>query len=507
MRHTPQIILPKTQKFLHDPALSSASSIDVYNPYGVPEDFAEFARTCMVRSGLDFIPFELFDYQIELSNLIDRCPGVALLKVRQCGQSELVICKMLHQSLLYPAFLGVCFSLGQSEASKLSDRVGVMVNGVKDFSWATDSKTARKSAKGGELLFRPSTPSAARSLASLTWIFADECGFPAEIEEMYGNACPAQAMSGHKARRILGTTIPPEGLSCWYGMTFWNQKNLTFNLEEEIEIVKAGGGNQGPGFSYWIDDQGWARILLHWHAHPIYSLIPNRLAKIKEAEKLTDEQLAREHDLGIPKSGGSLFNFAKLEQSKRDWTPDRTAYDGTVTVWHPPQPRHNYITGTDPNGGGSNMFCTQVWDITTVPFKLVAEYAEAQQEVLHSVEVTDDLIKLYKPVRASVEGNFGGVVIAETLRAANDEVQIDVVTTSNRSKQVNTDRIAYETEAGNYEFAKDWRGAEEAKYFSALKREATQGTDDSIMAWAIAFANIEDILEKIGPSLDWYGLA
>jgi hypothetical protein len=485
----------------------SQTALDVYNPYGVPEDFAEFARTCMVKSGLDFVPFELYDYQLKIAELMDTCEGIAIFKVRQMGFSEVAICKMLHQSLLYPAFFGISFSLTQGDSSKLSDRVGIMPRGIDEFKWLVDSKTARKSGKGGELLFRPSTPNASRGLASLTWLLFDEVGFPPAAEEMYGNATPALAMTGARARRVLGTTIPPIGLGCWFGQTFWNQKDLDFNLEEELEIVRAGGGNQGPGFSYWVSNKGWARVLLHWYAHPIYSIMPNRLADIKEREKITEEQLQREHNLSIPKSGGSLFNFAKLEQSKRDWTPDRTAYDGTVTIWHPPQPRHNYITGTDPNGGGSNMFCTQVWDITTVPFKLVAEYAEAQQEVLHSVEVTDDLIKLYKPVRASVEGNFGGVVIAETLRAANDEVQIDVVTTSNRSKQVNTDRIAYETEAGNYEFAKDWRGAEEAKYFSALKREATQGTDDSIMAWAIAFANIEDILEKIGPSLDWYGLA
>lgn len=484
----------------------SATDLSVYNPYGVPEKFEDFAKLCQVRSGLEFVPFELYDYQIELSNLIDKCKGIAALKTRQMGFSELCSCKMLHESLLYPAFLGVAFSLGQAEASKLSDRVGVMPAGISGFSWQIDSKTARKSEKGGELLFRPSTPNSARSLASVTWLILDECGFPADIEEMYGNATPAQSMVGDRARRILGTTIPPEGLDCWFGQTFWKQSDLTFDLLDEIEVVKNNGGNQGPGFSYWIDDEGWARVLLHWYAHPIYCSMPNRLAKIKADEKLTEEQLQREHNLGIPKEGGSLFNYEQLEASKCDWNIESIEYGNTLTIWHQPKRNHNYIMGTDPNGKGSNNFVTQVWDITTTPFKLVAEYAEANQASLtRSIEITSDLIERYQPFRATVESNFGGVVIAENLREDNYDIQVDVVVTTARSKQVNTDRIAYELESGSFEYASDWEGVGEAKKFSALHREAASGMDDRIMAWAVTFANIEDIMEELGQPPDWIG--
>jgi hypothetical protein len=162
--------------------------------------------------------------------------------------------------------------------------------------------------------------------------------------------------------------------------------------------------------------------------------------------------------------------------------------------------------GTDPNGKGSNNFVTQVWDITTAPFKLVAEYAEANQASLtRSIEITSDLIERYQPFRATVESNFGGLVIAENLREDNYDIQVDVVVTSARSKQVNTDRIAYEVEAGSFEYANDWEGVGEAKKFSALHREATSGMDDRIMAWAVTFANIEDIMEELGQPPDWIG--
>jgi hypothetical protein len=417
---------------------------------------------------VDFIPFELFDYQQEISDLYDRCRGLAVLKTRQTGFTELCGAKMLHRSLLSPAYLGVAFSLGQQESSKLSDRVGMMPNGVQDFRWTIESKTARKSERGGELLFRPSTPNAARSLASVTDLFMDECGFPADIEEMYGNATPAQSMVGEAAKRILGTTIPPDGLSCWFGRTFWQGQE--FDLGEEIARVQEGRGRQDKGFSYWVDDQGWARILLHWQSHPIYSAIPNYLDKIRKSEQITEEQLQREHNLGLPANGASLFLHEAIAAAG---------------------------TGIDPNFGavGGDYFVAQVWDITTTPFSLAAEYRSNENSVYRSKQEAVKLVEAYRPVIVSVEANGGGVAIAEDVARENPRTQVEMVRTTQVSKRLHTDRAAMLIERGDICYPSDWVGISELQKFSALTRQATTGHDDCVMAMAISFAYLDDALE------------
>lgn len=451
------------------------------NPYNVPLDFKEFAQSCRIRSGVDFVPFELFDYQEEISDLFDRCRGLAVLKTRQTGFSELCAAKMLHRSLIHPAYLGVAFSLGQQESSKLSDRVGLMPSGVEDFRWSVESKTARKSERGGELLFRPSTPNSARSLASVTDLFFDECGFPSTIEEMYGNATPAQSMVGDKAKRILGTTIPPEGLSCWFGRTFW--QGVDFDLDEEIARVQEGRGRQDKGFSYWIDDRGWARILLHWQSHPIYSVIPNYLDKIRASEQITEEQLQREHNLGLPANGASLF--------LRD-----AVASAAIGKWQPAT-RSQYLIGIDPNFGsvGGDYFVCQVWDISKAPFNLAAEYRSNEGSVYRSKEECLKLINKYRPVIVAVEANGGGVAIAEDIARANPRTQVEMVRTTQVSKRLNTDRAAMLIERGDIIYPSDWVGISELQKFSAITRQATTGNDDCVMGMAIAFAYLDDALE------------
>lgn len=458
------------------------SAIDEKNPYSIPEDFREFAKLCQIRSGVDFVPFDLFDYQEEISNLIDQCKGIAVLKTRQTGFSEMVSCKMLHRSLLNPAYLGVAFSLGQTESSKLSDRVGLMPAKIPNFQWVVDSKTARKSEKGGELLFRPSTPNSARSLASVTDLFLDECGFPPDIEEMYGNATPAQSMVGDRARRILGTTIPIEGLECWYGRTFWN--NLPFDLEEEIARVQEGRGRHDRGFSYWIDSSGWARILLHWQSHPIYSQVPDRLAQIKRDEQITEDQLQREHNLGLPKSGGSLFNMDAVKRC-------------AIAQWQPKQKDHHYLLCCDPNFAaiGEDYYVVQVWDITRIPIALVYEYRDNTHGSEYHRSQTLAAIDKYNPFIAVFEGNGGGKPIAERIQSDRAKLQVEIVNTGRLSKIQNTDRFALLIEQEECIFPSDWNGVQEAAKFSKTERKAMSGHDDSIMCASTGMALLEEALE------------
>lgn len=448
-----------------------------FNPYGVDENFKKFAASCQIRSGVEFIPFHLYDYQEELGFLIDKYKTLCCWKTRQLGFSEVVACKMLHQSLLNPAYLGVAFSLGQQESSKLSDRVGQMPMSIPGFEWITDSKTARKSSKGGELLFRPSTENSARSLSSVHCLLFDEVAFPDKIESMYGSATPAQKMLGDQARRVLGTTIPPEGMECWFGQIFWS--DLPFELEEEIDRVRSGKGRQGRGFSYWVDEENSiARVLMHWQSHPIYYQVSNYLERVKNEEKLNEDQVQREHNLGFPKAGGSLFNLQAIEQY-------------ATGQYSPPKHDHYYLAGLDPNMGGEDEWYLTIWDITSHPIKLVAEYHESHRLPSYCRGQSLKLIDQYNVVCLAIEKNNGGLSQAEDFIRDRPKLRVELVNTSRTSKIMNTDRLALSLTDGDVVYPKESPIYAQMKRFGAASREGIRFKDDGVCSWMVAFAYLE----------------
>ncbi len=122
----------------------------------VPTDFVEFASQCIIKSGSEFVPFHLYDYQILLGELLDKYPRHCWFKTRQLGASETVVCKMLQRSLLNPAYTGVTFSIGQKESSKLADRAAKMPQ-FRGLDWEYQSGQRLKARGGGDLFFYPST--------------------------------------------------------------------------------------------------------------------------------------------------------------------------------------------------------------------------------------------------------------------------------------------------------------------------------------------------------------
>lgn len=94
------------------------------NQLQVPTNWADFARMVKIRSGGDVKPFNPFDYQIELVNLmLER--SVCVVKSRQLGISETITCFMLWRACLNPGYLGLVFSKTQTDSSLLARRMKV----------------------------------------------------------------------------------------------------------------------------------------------------------------------------------------------------------------------------------------------------------------------------------------------------------------------------------------------------------------------------------------------
>jgi hypothetical protein len=454
----------------------------------VPSEFSEFAQLCRIRSGTKIIPFELFPWQQELSFIADKYSCVTL-KCRQTGATELFAAKMLHRACLSSAYAGAVLSMGGKETSKVAKRVRRMPSQVPGFRFAGNAVTQLEVAGGGSISFMPSTDNAVRSIESVHDLLFDEAGFVPNIEEIYSSATPAQEMVGSDARTWVVSTIPPSGKLCWFWELF---DGANGDVDVDRAIARAQEGLEP--FQWWLDENGWAKVIVHWKAHPIYSQIPDYLGKIKREKKLTEEKLQREYNLGLPELGGLLFQSNLIEKL-------------AVGQWKKPIAKHKYLAGIDPNFGGDDYFVLLVWDVTQKPFELVKQFRANNTSSTYNQAMVKVILNQYQPIITAVEKNSGGTIVLENLARDCPSLRFESVVTSAVSKKINTDRLALALEAQDVVYPPDWEGCAKHKddsgnlvdgemyRFSASERRATKGHDDTILAWSVAFAFLDEVLK------------
>ena len=231
-----------------------------------PDDLEDFSKLCSIRSGQAIIPFQLYDYQASIAKIIDSHRFTQIFKTRQLGLTEMGGVRSLHKAVTDKAYAGVFLSIGQKESSNISKRIKLLNNSL-NIKWATESTTELQPLGGGNIKCRPSTANSVRGLESVTDVFFDEAAFIEGIEEIYAGAMPSQEMVGDMASTVICSTMSEDGELSW----FWkllDSNNGDIDAREVIEGVKNG---LLPPFFWWTDVNGWAKVIIHWKAHPIYS--------------------------------------------------------------------------------------------------------------------------------------------------------------------------------------------------------------------------------------------
>jgi len=384
-------------------------------------------------------------------------------------------------------------SLGGKETSKVAKRVRRMPSVIPSFKFTTNAVTELQVDRGGTITFAPSTDNAVRSLESTHDLLFDEAAFVPNEEEIYSGAVPSQEMVGADARTWVISTMSQAGALCWFWSEMFSKNNGAVDVTRAIARAQEGL----EPFQYWIDENGWAKVIVHWKAHPVYALIPDYLLKVKTEKKIPDDKLQREYNLGLPQGRGSLFGS------------DESIQRNAVGRWQEPVEGRYYLAGLDPNFGGNNRFNLLIWDITEKPYSLVYQYRSNQGTISYHGSQAIAAIQRYQPVITVIEKNSGGAVIREKLIQECPDLAIESVWMSASSKPVHTDRIAFHSESGDVIYPPDWEGCSswkdddgtvypsEMSQFSATNREAISGTDDAVMSWAIAFAYLAEAVGEV----------
>jgi hypothetical protein len=439
----------------------------------IPERWEDFAILTTIRSGNKLIPFNPFEYQIVLSDLIDQ-RSVVVVKSRQLGITEAIASKFLHRACLSAGYAAVVLSKSQVDTSNIARRVRRMVDSL-GVALETDSLTDIQIRGGGRLIFRNSTPNGCRGLESISDILYDESGFVDDIDRIFDAASPSQEMVGDDARAIVLST--PAGKSGWY-WEMLSGGNDGRDIEAICNQVKCGAI---PPCQHWVDDSGWGKFIVHWQAHPIYSQNPNYLEGIQKKKKLSRSTIEQEYNLSFQESERNVFSSDLV----------RNCAVGSYSL---PSKDEAYYMGIDTSNQGEDYTVAVVIKINDDGVKEVKfMYRERKRTMDYHIEKISEIIKNYRPRKIAVEVTGGtGQVYLEKLSSKHNGCDFEAIKTTATSKPVLIDRLLLELERIAILFPRECPIFDELLAYSRSQdgrlSAPSNAHDDCVMALAFALS-------------------
>jgi len=443
----------------------------------VPTDWAEFASLITIQSGDRFTKYEPYPYQIELDKAFNKHHITIGVKSRQMGWTTYAASKILHKAILNPAYTAIVISQTQNDASLIAHTVRKMLQSIPEYARAVnDNLLIQRIENGGTLHFRSPGPNATRGIPSVSDIIIDEAAFIDDIELLYGQVKNTQSMVGDNARTLIIST--PNTLTDWF------YEKLTANTPEimqEIEKVREG---IAPPLQVITDPKsGWAKVICHWKAHPIYSQYPDYLERCAERDQIPLNEVYRERDLSFTDNSLNVFGFQLVNETCCIPEFTKECIEDTM-----------YYFGIDTAGVGNDYFvCTILERETENSYKLVEMYRSRTDSTnLHIAEVSN-LIKKYNPYRVSIEVNAGGQNYYDQLVVVHPSINFNKVTTTQNSKANMILRLLYMMQQKQLKLVNIKAIREELLSFQKIdkKYEAVKGKhDDIVMSLAIACEGI-----------------
>lgn len=439
--------------------------------HSLPKAWPSFARSTLVASGGNYVPFEPFEYQLDLVRIIRRCQNVLVLKSRQTGISETVISYMLSNAIRKPAWTGVVFSKTGDDASELAARIKGQASTLREKCPPLPKDSMRKLVfqDAGSLHFLPPTERAARGIPSASFLLFDEAAFIEKLAGIETGALPTLSMLGSRGRAVRVST--PNGRSGTFS-DHWDTDH------GEVVVDPTPMGRMGIPRLRISPDNSWAKVCVHYSQHPVYAADPDWAERTKRERQLTDNQWNQEYELDFAASDMEVFRHELIAAAE------------AAGALVPPRRGGFYFLGIDPNGGGDDQFAAMVVDATSNPWHVVAGFAEAGCSRDYGLRRCAQLIDQYQPDMIGVEKNGVGAAVAEALSILRPGFEYLEIVTSQPTKMRMTDRLVLLLEQAELTIPPNWILGPELRTFrqsdKGVRGAAPGRHDDTVMALAMA---------------------
>ena len=328
------------------------------------------------------VPFDMYDFQKRiLQDFHENRFNIAKLP-RQTGKSTTVVAYLLYYAIFYDSVNIGILANKASTARELLGRLQLAYENLPKWMqhgilvW---NKGNVELENGSKILAASTSASAVRGL-SFNILFLDEFAFvPNHVAEQFFASVYPTITSGKSTKVIIIST--PNGMNHFYKM--WEDARNGKN--------------------------GYVTNEVHW------SQVPGRDAKWKEEtlKNTSKRQFAQEFECDFLGSADTLISPAKLQAIPFE---DPIQSNAGLDVYERAKEGHEYIITVDvARGIGGDYSAFIVFDITTLPYKIVAKYRDNEIKPVLFPSVILQVAKEYRFPYILVEVNDIGDSIAATL--------------------------------------------------------------------------------------------
>ena len=329
------------------------------------------------------VPFKMWDFQEKLiSNFHENRFNIAKLP-RQTGKSTTVISYLLHYAL-FNDNVKIAILANKAETSReLLSRLQLAYENLPKWmqmgivAWNKGSMEL----ENGSKIIAASTSSSAVRGNSFNIIFLDEFAFiPNHISEQFFSSVYPTISSGKTTKVIIIST--PQGM------------NMFYKLWHDAERGK----------------NGYVPLEVHW------SQVPGRDQAWKEEtiRNTSERQFTQEFECEFLGSVDTLISASKLRAMAYD-DPIQDNGKG-LKVYEKVNPERDYILTVDVSRGTNNDYSAfVVFDITTLPWKLVAKYRNNEIKPILFPSIIDQVAKNYNKAYILIEINDIGEQVGNIL--------------------------------------------------------------------------------------------
>jgi hypothetical protein len=349
------------------------------------DDPVYFAKHYVKIVSLDegLIPFSMYDFQEDLiRNFHTNRFNIAKLP-RQTGKTTTVVSYLLHYAIFNPNINIAILANKSSIAMDILGRLQLAYENLPKFlqqgviSWNKGSMVL----ENGSKISANSTSSSAVRGMSFNIIFLDEFAFiPNHIAEQFFSSVYPTISSGTKTKVIIIST--PNGMNMFYKL--WHDAQRQKNDYIPLEV--------------------------HW------SQVPGRDDKWKEQTiaNTSARQFTQEFECEFLGSVDTLISPAKLRTIVID---DPIISNAGLDIYERPVENHDYLLTVDVARGVSNDYSAFIiYDITTVPYKIVGKYRSNEIKPMLFPNVIETTAQNYNKAYVLIEVNDIGAQVADIMQ-------------------------------------------------------------------------------------------
>ena len=360
----------------------------------------KYCKIVNVDKGL--MNFELWPFQEEMIRKAQNNRFFIAKMPRQVGKTTTIAALLLWYALFHDNFSIAILANKERQAREILGRIQMMFEYLPKWlqQGVVEWNKGNIELENGSKILASSTSSSAIRGTSQNLVYLDEFAFVENnLQEEFFNSVYPTISSGQTSKVMITST--PNGMNMFYKI--------------------------------WTDaEEGRNKYVLH-SVH--WSDVPGRDAKWREETiaNTSERQFSQEFECEFLGSSNTLIDPKKLRRLV--FRNPKYSNDG-VDIWYDPEKNKRYVIVVDTSRGvGIDYSAFIVFDVSQIPYRIVAKYRSEDISPLIYPNVIYQLAKHYNEAMVLVETNDIGQQVADIMHYDLEYDHVMVTQTKGRAGQ------------------------------------------------------------------------